>query len=257
MKIVVLGKGGCGKSTISSILAKNLAKKGYKVLVVDTDESNYGLHKQLGVGEPLELMDYLGGKKDLGKRLLESMRQGKPEAMAQMMGGKWTLTDIPENCLARKDGIALMQVGKVKHFGEGCACPMGALARSFLENLVVKDGEVVIVDTEAGVEHIGRGVEKGGDLVLMVVDPSYESLRLSGKVEEMLGEVKKPVYYVINKADKETSEYLMGKLDASKVVTAFSNERRLSKAGLSGREISSRISGAASLTNFVIGKMGA
>lgn len=256
MKIVVLGKGGCGKSTISSILAKNLAKNGLSVLVVDTDESNYGLHKQLGVGEPMELMDHLGGKKDLGKKLMESMRKGKPEAMSQMMGGQWTLSDIPENCLARKDGVALMQIGKVKHFGEGCACPMGALARSFLENLVVKDDEVVIVDTEAGVEHIGRGVEKGGDLVLMVVDPSYESLRLSGKVEAMLAEANKPVFYVINKADRETADYLTSKLDASKVVTAFNSEPRLSRAGLSGREVTSRVSGAKQLTNFVMHRMG-
>ena len=250
-----MGKGGCGKSTISSILAKNLARKGLSVLVVDTDESNFGLHKQLGVDEPLELMDHLGGKKDLGKKLMEAMKQGRPEAMSELMGGKWKLSDIPERCLARKDGISLMQIGKVKHFGEGCACPMGALARNFLENLVVKDDEVVIVDTEAGVEHIGRGVEKGGDLVLMIIDPSYESVRLSGKVEEMLGEAKKPVFYVINKADEETAEYLSGKLDASKVVACFGIEPRLSRAGLTGRPVSSRISGAVNLTNFVMGRM--
>jgi CO dehydrogenase nickel-insertion accessory protein CooC1 len=73
----------------------------------------------------------------------------------------------------------------------------------------------------------------------------------------MLGEAKKPVFYVINKADEETAEYLEGKLGASKVVATFGNEPRLSKAGLSGREISSRVSGAAGLTNFVIEKMGA
>ncbi len=256
MKIIVLGKGGCGKSTVSSILAKNLARKGLSVLVVDTDESNYGLHRQLGIEEPLELMDHLGGKKDLGKKLMEAMKQGRPEAMSELMGGKWGLSDIPESCLARKDGISLMQIGKVKHFGEGCACPMGALARNFLENLVVKDDEVVIVDTEAGVEHIGRGVERGGDLVLMVIDPSYESLRLSGKVEEMLKEAQKPVFFVINKADEKTADHLVGRLDAAKVVAIFGIEPRLSRAGLTGRAISGRVSGAAKLTNFVMGQMG-
>lgn len=256
MKVVILGKGGCGKSTVSSILAKQLAGRGMSVLVIDTDESNYGLHRQLGVDEPIELMDYLGGKKDIGNRLMDAMREGRPEAMSEMMGSKWSMADIPEKCLSRKDGVSLMQIGKVKHFGEGCACPMGALARSFLENLHLKDGEVAIVDTEAGVEHIGRGVEKGGDLIIMVIDPSYESLRLSNKVSEMLNEVGKPVYFVLNKVDDDAEGFLLGKLDASKVVATLANEPRLGRACLKGREVSARVKGASQLTDFVVWEMG-
>jgi len=68
---------------------------------------------------------------------------------------------------------------------EGCACPMGALARDFLEKLSLGDREVVITDHEAGLEHFGRGVERGVDAVLIVVDPSYESLLLAEKIESL------------------------------------------------------------------------
>lgn len=253
MKIVVVGKGGSGKSTVSALLAKKLENKGYRVIIIDADESNYGLHRLMGMNEPKELMELFGGKKEIGRKLLEAIGA---DHKIELFGTRWRIEEIPPECLVTKGGIMLMRIGKIKHFGEGCACPIGALSREFLANLDLNDNEVAIVDTEAGVEHIGRGVETGSDVVLMVVDPSYESLRLSGKVEEMLGEAKKPGYYVINKADKETLEYLSSKLDASKVVAAFGNEPRLCKAGLTGREVSSRISGAARLTDFVIQRMG-
>jgi CO dehydrogenase maturation factor len=63
MKVLVCGKGGSGKSTITALLAKSMAKRGYNVLVVDSDESNFGLHRQLGIGMPEDFMNYLGGKK--------------------------------------------------------------------------------------------------------------------------------------------------------------------------------------------------
>ena len=253
MKIIVLGKGGCGKSTVSSIMAKSLADQGLHVLVVDADESNFGLNLQLGVKEPQQLMDYLGGKKDLGKRLRESMLQGKPEAMSEMMSGKWGLSDIPEPCLSRNGNIALLQIGKVQHFGEGCACPMGALARSFLENLVVKKGEVVIVDTEAGVEHLGRGVEKGGDLAFMIVDPSYESVRLSVKVGEMMQEAAKPLYFIINKADDGASQFLSSQLDPELIVATFPNHKDVGAAGLKGEVIPHDVPGSKDLVRFIMG----
>ena len=157
MKIVILGKGGCGKSTVSSLLAKGLAGRGLSVLVVDTDESNFGLHRQLGVEEPRELLDQLGGKKEMGSRMAEAKRDG---GKGGMLDGHFTMDEIPPDCLSGRDGVKLLQIGKVKHFGEGCACPMGMLAREFLDKLMLKQDEVAIVDTEAGVEHVGRGVER-------------------------------------------------------------------------------------------------
>ncbi len=65
MKIIFCGKGGCGKSTLSSLFARALAKQGKNVLVIDTDESNYGLYRQLEMELPKDFTGYFGGRKSV------------------------------------------------------------------------------------------------------------------------------------------------------------------------------------------------
>ena len=83
MKYVICGKGGSGKSTVSALIAREMASRGEKVLVVDTDESNYGLYKQLGLPQPRDFMDSLGGKKGLGERLMKFMRSEGKEKLSE------------------------------------------------------------------------------------------------------------------------------------------------------------------------------
>jgi len=120
MKILVCGKGGCGKSTIVTLLAKELATRKNKVLVIDTDESNIGLHSRLGVEKPDDFMNYFGGKKVLFDKTKE-------------MSNVWTLDDLPRDYLTEKGNIQLLSMGKIYQFGEGCACPINALSSKFLE----------------------------------------------------------------------------------------------------------------------------
>ena len=176
MKILICGKGGSGKSTISALLANELASKGYKVLVVDTDESNFGLYKHLGLEQPKDFMDSLGGKAGLRDKLMAFIRSEGRERTS-MMPDQFSVDDIAPEMIVGKNGIKLVAIGKIHDFGEGCACPMGALAREFLEKLKT-NGEYVIVDTDAGIEHFGRGVEAGCDKIVVVIDPSYESVQL-------------------------------------------------------------------------------
>lgn len=115
-------------------LNKSMARRGYEVLVVDSNESNYGLHLQLGMELPSTLMDHFGGK----KKMMEKMRRSFNESeQVSLFDEKWTLADIPVEATSEKGGINLLAIGKIHDFGEGCACPMGALSRKFLDNLVV------------------------------------------------------------------------------------------------------------------------
>lgn len=75
MKIPVCGKGGSGKSTIAALLAKSMAEKGFNVLVIGSDESNYGLHRQLGMELPEDFMNFFGGKKEMGRRMMEFFKK--------------------------------------------------------------------------------------------------------------------------------------------------------------------------------------
>ena len=174
MKIAVCGKGGSGKSTIVALLANEARGKDYKVLVVDSDESNSGLYRMLGFEHPpVPLMELVGGKKSLKGKL------NQPNILAE---GHISLEDISPQHLARKDGLMLVSIGKILQSLEGCACPMGVLSREFLKKLTLQPDELAIVDMEAGVEHFGRGVETSIDSVLMVVEPPLESVEVAQKI---------------------------------------------------------------------------
>lgn len=233
MKLVVCGKGGSGKSTVSALLARELATRGEKVLVVDTDESNFGLYKQLGLPQPRDFMDSLGGKKGLGERMRKFMRSEGKEKLSILQ--EFSPEDIPSELIVGQDGISLVAIGKIHDYGEGCACPMGALAREFIEKLKA-DGMHVIVDTDAGIEHFGRGVEAGCDKIVVVIDPSYESVQLSEKISEMGTKINKPVFFVLNRMNDDSAD-LETLVDKKKVVGSLPFDRDVFKACLKGSRV--------------------
>jgi len=256
MKILICGKGGSGKSTVSSLLAKAMAVKGFDVLVIDTDESNYGLHRQLGMELPGDFMNFFGGKREMIKRLMEFFKNTDVEKMEskpmKIFDQRWGFDDLPTEYLTIKNGIKLLAIGKIHDFGEGCACPMGALAKNLLDNLDVTEKEIVIVDTDAGVEHFGRGVEQGCDAILAVVEPSYESLKLAGKIDGMTKEIGKSIYFVLNKVDDDNRAMMLESLDQLNVVGAIPVNRDISRAGLAGEELNLNLPEIESLAGVIL-----
>jgi len=211
-KISVCGKGGSGKSAITTLLANAIRERGYKVLVIDSDESNPGLYRMLGFDRPpIPLIELLGGKMRVEEKLAAAVRAGKSELEAALMPEEpISIIEIPAQYLLESDGLRLAMVGKIHSSREGCACPMGAVTREFLRKLRLQDNEVAIVDMEAGVEHFGRGVGMGLDSVLVVVDPSFESLIIAERVKKLSAEMEiGDVWAILNKV---TSEKLRSKL---------------------------------------------
>ncbi|MFO8090729.1 MAG: P-loop NTPase [Desulfatiglandaceae bacterium] len=202
MKISVCGKGGSGKSTVVTLLANLTRQRGFKVLVVDSDESNSGLFRMLGFEKPpIPLMEMVGGKSALKKNMQQPSIFEQPEI---------EIDDIPSSYIERKDGLSLVSIGKILQSLEGCACPMGVLSREFLKKLRSGNEMVTFVDMEAGVEHFGRGIDEGIDRVIIVVEPSYESLRVAEKIKELAGGMGKAVDAVLNKVP---SDQVAEKLD--------------------------------------------
>jgi CO dehydrogenase maturation factor len=249
MKVLICGKGGSGKSTITALLAKSMAKRGFNVLVVDSDESNFGLHRQLGLGIPEDFMNYLGGKKALGEKLMQAYQKGDHAAIFE---NKWQISDIPEAYTVEKGKIKMIAIGKIHDFGEGCACPMGALAKNLLKNMETISQEVVFVDTEAGIEHFGRGVEEGCDLVLMVLDPSYESLRLSEKIKELTEKAGKPFYFILNRADAIGIQLMMEAVDKTHILASIPSNPEVFRVGFAGEELNVEISEIESIADFLV-----
>jgi CO dehydrogenase maturation factor len=175
--------------------------RGLGVLVVDSDESNPGLYRMLGLNKrPSPLLELVGGKKNVFPTFAEDASPSK-SVLAQ---DTILPADLPAQYVEETDGIRLVCIGKILQALEGCACPMGALSREFLKRLRLPEGEVAIVDMEAGIEHFGRGIETSVDAVLIVVEPSFDSMELAAKIQTLAhGVGTSDVHAVLNKIPSE------------------------------------------------------
>jgi len=188
MKVCVCGKGGTGKSTIVMLLAYELTRRDKEVVVIDSDESNAGLYRTLGLGyAPRPLIELAGGKK---KVMPLMQRQGArlashEDSKSVLIQPEIRVADLPAEFVVRKERCCLIVVGKIHQALEGCACPMGVLSREFLKRLHLGADQIAIVDMEAGIEHFGRGVETSVDGVMAVVEPSFESIAVAERIKEL------------------------------------------------------------------------
>ena len=241
MKMTVCGKGGCGKSTVTTLLSQEFARMGKKVLVVDSDESNFGLHRQLGMELPRDFTEFFGGKEKAMKKMLsgEIMTSMKLQAFAKKFFSEpFQMCEIPDEYLSEKDGVKLLSSGKIHKANEGCACPMNSILRQFLTHLTLADDEVAILDMEAGVEHFGRGTDNNVDAVLMVIDPSFESMRLAEKVAELCGSIHKPIYFFLNKVTPENEAAMEATVSKyGKVIGKMPLDAAIGQAGFTGEPL--------------------
>ncbi len=236
-KIAVCGKGGSGKSTVVALLASHLQGRGKRVLVVDSDESNPGLYRLLGFDQrPRPLLELAGGKKQVF-----STFSGNESTDNLLTRESFRVADLPSEYVVERDGVGLVCIGKILQSLEGCACPMGVLSREFLQRLSLQENEMVVVDMEAGIEHFGRGVERSIDGVLIVTEPSYDSLQLADKINTLAAEAGvNRVWAVLNKmSDEKMAGILQRKLEDSglAVIGAVGYDPEILQAGLQGRPI--------------------
>jgi CO dehydrogenase maturation factor len=234
MKVSVCGKGGSGKSTLVSLLAKAAQTRGLTTLVVDSDESNSGLFRMLGLDKPpIPLMALAGGKQGIKEKM------NQPSILS---ASELTLGEIPHPYVNQKDGLRLLSIGKIHQALEGCACPMGVLSREFLRKLRLGKNEFAIVDMEAGIEHFGRGIDASLDAVLVVVEPSFESIALAEKINDLACGMNKKVWAVLNKI---SSESLIAEIKANlktngmKTIGAISYDANVFISALKGETLSS------------------
>lgn len=236
--VLVCGRGGSGKSTLVALLAREMGERS-QVLVIDTDESNLSLGMMMAIDPPEKtLMDFLGGKPVVRETLM-SMNRSQGSESVMLFPNKLTLDGLPPQYVRWKGSVGLIRVGKIEHSNEGCACPIGKVAREFLNQLVVAAEQWALVDTEAGVEHFGRGVPQGINLVLMVVDPTYESVVLAEKTLRLAEEAQKEFMVVLNKVD-ETTEPLLRREIGERGITigsAISYSPKVIQANLVGNPL--------------------
>jgi len=243
MKISISGKGGSGKSTVTALLAMKFRDLGYRPVIVDADESNSILYRLLGMKDPPQpLVSLAGGR--------QKVRQLMPPGYKPSESGKGTnvltqasiaLKDIPPGHIAEKDNLHLVVIGKISEPLEGCACPMGVLGREFLSKIQLEEKEIALVDMEAGIEHFGRGVESSLDSVLIVVEPSFESINLAERIKHLATGIGiRNIWAILNKVNSESIKVKLSdelsKRDV-KLIGAIPYDEEVFSAGLEGRSV--------------------
>ena len=231
-KMAVCGKGGTGKSTLTALLADVLRREGYTVLVIDSDESNLGLPRLLGLDTPSTPLISLLERFSMGDR--------KPDA-SWLEAARISLESIPREFIVSAPRMKFLTVGKIIDPFQGCACQMADLARDLVQKIALGIKEIMLIDTEAGIESFGRGMERGVDTVLTIVEPSFDSLALAEKIRYMAEGIGiSAIQAILNKIPSpEIEEKLRKELENKqmKVAGAVYLDPQISLAGFTGKKL--------------------
>ncbi|MBU0759672.1 MAG: AAA family ATPase [Candidatus Omnitrophica bacterium] len=190
MKIAVTGKGGVGKTSIAAGLTLIFARSGRKVIAIDADPD-------ANLGTALGFLDAErpAPVSELKKMILE--RTGEIGAFFKLNP---KVDDIPDKFSKEKGNIRLLEMGTVKKGGSGCVCPESAFLKALLSHVFINRDEIVIVDMEAGLEHLGRGTAQSVEKFIIVVEPNKTSLDTAARIKTLAGNLKvKDVSVVANK----------------------------------------------------------
>ena len=200
MKLAISGKGGVGKTTLAALLAHVFVERGQNVLAIDADPAT-GLASACGV--PPEEAAKIVPVADMEDLIYERTGARKGE-----IGGFFKLNprvdDIPDRFAISSDGIRILTMGTVKSGGSGCLCPENALLQALVTHLLLGRDEVLILDMEAGVEHLGRGTASAVDALIIVVEPGRRSIQTARTIRSLAADLWiERVFVVVNKVASE------------------------------------------------------
>ena len=183
MKIAVSGKGGVGKTTFSSLLIRTLNAEGKHVLAIDADP-DANLASAIGIDKS-ETITPIADMKDL----IFERTEAKPGSIGGFFKLNPKVDDLPDALSVRYENIKLMRLGGVKKGGAGCICPESTLLKALVTHIVLARDEVVVMDMEAGIEHLGRGTAQAVDKLLVVVEPGRRSIDTAGHIRTLAAEI--------------------------------------------------------------------
>ncbi len=233
MKIAITGKGGVGKTTVAAGLARYLAEEGYKVIAIDADP-DANLAAALGI-DPEQAM----GITPIAR--MNELIAERTGAQPGTIGGYFKLNprvdDIPDSLSIDANGIKLLVLGTIEKGGSGCICPESTLLKALLKHIVVRRDEAVILDMEAGIEHLGRGTAEAVDALLVVVEPGQRSVQTARVIENLAKDLSiKKVFLVLNKVhNKNEEEKLKAYLPDLPVIGVVAERDSIRLADLDGK----------------------
>lgn len=183
MKIAVSGKGGVGKTTFAALLIRSLDAQKKHVLAIDADP-DANLAAAIGIPDAAKITP-IADMKDL----IFERTEAKPGTIGGFFKLNPKVDDLPEALSARLGNIKLMRLGGVKTGGSGCICPESTLLRALVTHIVLARDEVVVMDMEAGIEHLGRATAQAVDKLIIVVEPGRRSIDTANHVKKLAAEI--------------------------------------------------------------------
>ncbi len=201
MKFAVSGKGGVGKTTFAAFLIKALADAGKRVLAIDADP-DANLAQALGIKEISTIVP-IADMKDL----IEERTGAKPGTIGGFFSLNPKVDDLPDRLAIKIDNIRLMVMGGIKKGGSGCICPESALLKQLVRHIVISRDEAVVMDMEAGLEHLGRGTAMFVNKLIVVVEPGRRSIETALQIKRLASDLGiKNIALVGNKIRNQEDE---------------------------------------------------
>jgi CO dehydrogenase maturation factor len=201
-RIVITGKGGVGKTTVTALLAHLFADKGFTTLAVDEDPQ---MNLPYAIGIPREESDRVV---PLAKNFdyVEEKTGARPGAgWGLMLTLNPDVSDVVERFgIKGPGGVNILVMGTVEQAAAGCLCPENTLLESVIRYINLREGEVILMDTPAGVEHFGRTIARGFDQALLITDPTFNAVQVVRHAAQLATELGiRSVYLVINRVRSE------------------------------------------------------
>jgi len=202
MKLAITGKGGVGKTTLSSLIAWTYSNKGKRVIAID---ANPDANLATALGFSVEESQNIKPIAEL-RELIEERTGFKPGSVGSFFKLNPKVDDIPDRFSIQKNGIKLLVMGTVKRGGGGCLCPEGTMLKSLLSHLVFSRSEVVIMDMDAGVENLGRGTAKAVDAFIVVVEPGQRSFQTARAIQHLAKDLGVKKCYAVGSKTHDDDE---------------------------------------------------
>ncbi len=229
IRLAITGKGGVGKTTVAVFLAKYLAEQGRQVVLIDADpDANTAMTLGLDASEQPEPVSEM-------KELIAE-RTGAEGSGGEFFSLNPQVDDIPGRFAVDAGGIKLLRMGRLAKGGSGCFCPENAFLKNLLAHLFFAGQADVVLDMEAGVEHLGRGTAQGVDRMLVVVEPGQRSIQTARIIKRYAADVGiENVGVVINKFRSEDQlRTVQEQLSDLEVVGRFPYSESVAAADLQG-----------------------
>jgi CO dehydrogenase maturation factor len=231
MKLAIVGKGGVGKTTLSASLAMRLSGQGRSVVAVDADPDG---NLALAVGVPAERMpEPIAAMREL---ILERT-DAKDEGGGLMFKLNPKVDDLPDRFSVDANGVRLLVLGTLELGGKGCFCPEAAVLKSLMQHLLLRVTDDVILDMEAGLEHIGRASAGGVDALISVIEPGMRSVQTAKRISSMAKDIGiGRTFVVANKIrDASQRQVLQEALGERIILGELPYSAQVSQADLDGR----------------------